>query len=227
MCDKGKFKIITNEKFKIIRTVIDKYKLKNKVSYLCSIANVSRSGYYNYFFSDSINVRNNQEIKDLESYDNILSEFNFKNRRKRAKQIKMTLENEFGIVYNLKRIRRIMKKYTIVCPHRKANPYRRMMKATKEHSVLPNKLNREFKQGIPVKVLLTDISYLFYKNRQKAYLSTILDASTNEVLSYNVSKTLKIDIAINTIDKLIASNSTILDKDAYIHSDQGVHYTRY
>ena len=25
----------------------------------------------------------------------------------------------------------IMKKYNIVCPHRKANPYRRMMKATK------------------------------------------------------------------------------------------------
>lgn len=87
-----------------------------------------------------------------------------------------------------------MKKYNIICPHRKANPYRRMMKATKEHTVLPNLLNRDFKQGIPAKVLLTDITYLFYKDGQKAYLSTILDASTNEILSHNLSESLKINI---------------------------------
>jgi hypothetical protein len=52
----------------------------------------------------------------------------------------MVLESEYGIKYNLKRIRRIMKKYNIVCPIRKTNAYRKMMKATKEHKVLPNLL---------------------------------------------------------------------------------------
>jgi len=80
-----------------------------------------------------------------------------------------------------------MKKYGIVCPIRKANPYRRMMKATKEHRVVPNRLNRLFKQGVPGKVLLTDITYLHYGKGKKAYLSTILDSSTNEILAYNVS----------------------------------------
>ena len=94
----------------------------------------------------------------------------------------MTLAGQFNVVYNLKRIRRIMKKYKIVCPIRKANPYRRMMKATQEHTVVPNLLNREFKQGIPGKVLLTDITYLYYGNGQKAYLSTIKDGSTDEIL---------------------------------------------
>ena len=89
----------------------------------------------------------------------------------------MTLATHFGINYNLKRIRRIMKKFEIVCPIRKANPYRRMAKATKEHTVLPNILDRKFKQGIPGKVLVTDITYLFYKNGKKGYLSTILDRS--------------------------------------------------
>jgi len=28
-----------------------------------------------------------------------------------------------------------MEKYAIICPIRKANPYKRMMKATQEHSV--------------------------------------------------------------------------------------------
>ena len=82
MCDKGKIKIIISEKFKIIKTIIEKYNLKNKVSYLCNIANVSRSGYYNYFSSDSTNPRNTRDTKDLESYNNILSAFNFKNRKK-------------------------------------------------------------------------------------------------------------------------------------------------
>lgn len=195
------------------------------VRYMCDISCVSRSGYYKYFSSTTIKKRKSNEVRDLESRNNILKAYNFKNRKKGARQIKMILNNHFGINYNLKRIRRIMKKYNIICPHRKANPYRRMMKATKEHTVLPNLLNREFKQKCPGKVLLTDISYLFFKNGQKAYLSTILDASTNEILSYNISKSLKIDIVIDTLDKLIKNNSYILRKDSFIHSDQGVHYT--
>ena len=195
------------------------------ISYLCNISGVSRSGYYRYFSSATIEKRKSNEIKDLESKENILKAYNFKNRKKGAKQIKMTLKNNFNINYNLKRIRRIMKKYNIVCPHRKANPYRRMMKATKEHTVLPNLLNRKFKQESPGKVLLTDISYLFFKHGQKAYLSTILDASTNEVLAYNISKSLKIDIVTDTIDKLIKNNSSLLRNDSFIHSDQGAHYT--
>lgn len=74
----------------------------------------------------------------------------------------MTLAGQYGITYNLKRIRRIMKKYGVFCPIRKANPYKKMMKATQEHRVLPNLLNRNFKQNTPGKVLLTDITYLFY-----------------------------------------------------------------
>lgn len=126
------------------------------------MSGVSRFGYYNYFSSKSIFKRDNQEGRDLESYKNILAAFNFKNSKKGARQIKMTLSDYFSINYNLKRIRIIMKKYNVICPHRKAKPYRRMIKATKEHAVLPNLLNREFKQNILRKVLLTDITYLFF-----------------------------------------------------------------
>ena len=73
--------------------------------------------------------------------------------------------------------------------------------------------------------MLTGISYLFFKHGQKAYLSTILDACTNEILAYNISKSLKIDIVTDTIDKLIKNNSSILRNDSFIHSDQGAHYT--
>jgi len=93
------------------------------------------------------------------------------------------LEQDFNMIINRKCIQRIMRKYNIKCPIRKANPYRRMMKATKEHTVVPNLLNREFKQDVVEKVLLTDITYMPYVTSYIAYLSTIKDASTNEILA--------------------------------------------
>ena len=101
-----------------------------------------------------------------------------------------------------------------------------MVESTREHKVLPNLLNRNFKQNIPSKVLLTDITYLFYKNRsKKAYLSTIKDTSTNEILAYNVSESLTLDIVIDTLAKLKKSERVKFHKEAFIYSDQGVHYT--
>ncbi len=94
-----------------------------------------------------------------------------------------------------------MKKYGIICPIRRENPYKKMLKATKEHFVVPNRLKREFRQGVPGKVLLTDITYLFYGKNPKGYLSTILDGSTNEVLAYHVSERLTLDIATTTLHK--------------------------
>jgi hypothetical protein len=168
----------------LIAFIIRKYKLKNMISYLCKKTGVSRSGYYSYFSLRSDGLREQRNNQDERIRDIILKAYNFKNRKKGARQIKMTLAGQYGIIYNLKRIRRIMKKYNIVCPIRKANPYKKMMKATREHSTLPNLLNRNFKQNIPGKVLLTDITYLFYGQGKKAYLSTIKDGSTNEILAY-------------------------------------------
>jgi len=193
------------------------------IGYLCAIANVSRSGYYRYFSEEAVLTRHKQNEADEVVKEVILKAFHFRGRKKGARQIKMTLENQYEIIYNLKRIRRIMKKFNIVCPIRKANPARRMAKATKEHRTCPNKLDRNFKQGVAGKVLLTDITYLTYGGGQRAYLSTIKDAETNEILAYEVSSTLSIEIALNTLHKL--KKHRHLREDAFIHSDQGFHYT--
>lgn len=82
------------------------------------------------------------------------------------------------------------------------HPIRRMMKATQERRVMPNLSKRQFKQGVPGKVLLTDITYIFYGTGYKAYLSTIKDGSTNEILAYHVSDRITMDLAIDTLLKL-------------------------
>jgi len=193
------------------------------VSYFCEVMEVSRSGYYNYFDEKSAEKRVAQHQADEVIKEIILKAYLFRGRKKGARQIKMTLQNQYGITYNLKRIRRIMKKFEIVCPIRKANPYRRMAKATKEHRTCQNVLQRNFKQGVAGKILLTDITYLPYKGGKRAYLSTVKDAETNEILAYEVSSSLSMEIAFNTLQKL--KKHRHLTEDAFIHSDQGFHYT--
>lgn len=209
--------------FEIIKDTITKNKLNGTISYFCGLLNVSRSGYYNYINSQT--VRESKERLDIKSRDIILKAFNRRGYKKGSRSIKMILENEFNIIYSLKKIRRIMRKYNIVCPHRKPNPYKKLVKATKEHRVIANILNREFKQNVPGRVLLTDITYLPYANSQMAYLSTILDASTGEVLAYHQSKNITLDIATETIHKLVKQKKVKLSEDVFIHSDQGSHYT--
>lgn len=215
--------LTTKETFELINQTIINNNYVNMVSHFCELLNVSRSGYYRYI--NTSEQRKLNEDNDIISRDNILKAFDHRGYKKGSRSIKMTLENEFNIIYSRKKIQRIMRKYNIVCPIRKANPYRRMAKATKEHNVVPNLLKRNFKQGIPCKVLLTDITYLPYGNGHMAYLSTIKDGSCNDILAYNVSDRITLDIATTTISNLINDHKDSLHKDAFIHSDQGVHYT--
>lgn len=194
------------------------------VSYLCKLVGVSRSGYYRYFSEEAELNRQARDQEDEVVKEIVLKAYNFRRRKKGARQIKMTLKNQYQITYNLKRIRCIMEKFQIICPIRKANPYRRMAIATKEHRTLPNLLNRKFKQGIARKVLLTDITYLSYGKGKRAYLSAIKDAETNEILAYETSDKITLDIALNTLKKL-KKNGVKLAEGAFIHSNQGFHYT--
>ena len=213
----------TNEIFQLIYDTVKRYGWTRMTAYFCEILGVSRSGYYRHISTES--ARMEREAKDLAVRDTILKAFNKRGYKKGSRSIKILLEQEENIVYSRKRIQRIMRKFSIICPIRKANPYRRMMKATREHTVVANKLNRNFKQGLPGKVLLTDITYLQYGNSRTAYLSTVKDASTNEILAYHLSERITLDIALTTIDKLVESNKSLLQPDAFIHSDQGCHYT--
>ncbi|AJQ26241.1 HTH-like domain containing protein [Pelosinus fermentans JBW45] len=212
-----KKKIRSVDIFQLINEIVRKYNLKNLTSYLCEIACVSRSGYYHYINAESTRV--GREKSDLEVREVILKAFNRRGYKKGSRSIKMILENELSIVYSLKRIRRIMKKYNIICPHRQANPYRQIAKATQEHRIVPNLLERNFKQGQPGKVLLTDITYLPHNGTDMAYLSTILDASTGEILVHHISKRITLDIATDTIGKLTKQRRVKLTKDVFIHSD--------
>ena len=192
------------------------------ISYMCEIAGVSRSGFYAWL--DAAPTRDRRDEQDRKDFDLILEAYRFRGYRKGARSIYMRLLH-IGVIMNVKKIRRLMKKFNLVCPIRKANPYRRMAKALATSNVAPNIVRREFKQE-PRKVLLTDITYLFFEGG-KCYLSTILDAFTHEILAYQLSMSLKVDFVLDTVDQLVEQHGCTLDNETIVHSDQGCHYTSY
>lgn len=210
-------------KFEIIHDVVSKENNMLNISMLCDIAGVSRSGYYRWV--NAAEYREKQELKDRADFEIILKAYNHRGYSKGAKGIYMHLiHQEEPIVMNLKKIRRLMKKYNLICPIRKANPYRRMAKALKTSNVAENLVNREFTKYGPRKILLTDITYIPY-NGKFCYLSTILDAFTKQILAYVLSDSLEVDFVLETVNILIEKHGVDITTETIIHSDQGCHYT--
>ena len=210
-------------KFEIIHDVVSKENNMLNISMLCDIAGVSRSGYYRWV--NAAENREKQELKDRADFEIILKAYNHRGYSKGAKGIYMHLiHQEEPIVMNLKKIRRLMKKYNLICPIRKANPYRRMAKALKTSNVAENLVNREFTKYGPRKILLTDITYIPY-NGKLCYLSTILDACTKQILAYVLSDSLEVDFVLETVNILIEKHGVDITTETIIHSDQGCHYT--
>ena len=170
---------------------------------------------------------NQKEIQDQKDLDLILKAYKHRGYAKGRRGIRMQLLHK-GIVMNEKKISRLMKKFNLVCSIRKANPYRRMMKALQTSNVAQNLLERNFESYGPGYVLLTDITYLFFSRaRIKAYLSVIKDAFTKQVKAYVVSLSLEEDFVLETIEILFINHKDDIHTDALLHSDQGAHYTSY
>ena len=213
--------MITQGKYEIIHSAVYKDNNLLSISKLCKIAGVSRSGYYAWI--DAAPLREKREDTDRKDFEIILEAYKFRGYAKGARGIYMRLLH-IKKHMNLKKIRRLMKKYGLKCPFRGPNAYRQMAKMIKTNAVFPNVVNREFVKGGIRKVLLTDITYIFYDGGV-CYLSTILDAFTREILAYELSTNLMVNFVLKTVDDLIAEYGSTLDDTTIIHSDQGCHYT--
>jgi transposase InsO family protein len=216
--------IQASAKYAIIREMTLRDNNRLNISWLCETACVSRSGYYSYIENEA--KRQEREEADRKDFLLIVEAYKFRGYDKGARGIKMRLLHlDPPVNMNLKKIRRLMKKYRLLCPIRKANPYRRMAKALKTSHVSPNLVARQFEAHGPRKVLLTDITYILYKDSGKCYLSTIIDAFTKQLLAWVLSKSLEVDFVLETVELLVKNHGDELSPDTLLHSDQGVHYT--
>ena len=213
----------SESKFEIIHETINKANNTLSVKMLCEIAGVSRSGYYNWVHS--ADKRAEKEAQDRADFELVLTAYSFRGYDKGAQGIYMRLLHmNPPVVMNVKKIRRLMKKYGLMCNIRKANPYRRMAKAIKTNNVADNLVKRKFEKYGPRRILLTDITYVPFDGRF-CYLSAIIDAFTKQILSYVLSESLEVDFVLETVNLMIEKHGVSLTTKTILHSDQGCHYT--
>jgi len=185
---------------------------------LCNIANVSRSGYYRWL--------KNADIPDKDYEDFLLIKEIFeKGKRKLGwRTIQMKLYAKHKIVMNHKKIIRIKIKYQMFTKIRRTNPYKAVMKKTKEHRTFENILGRNFNQKAPFRAFGTDITYLPFNHRM-AYLSAVKDFASGEIIAFELSQHLDMSIVLNTVKNMNNNPFVSSLQDVLIHSDQGFHYT--
>ena len=182
---------------------------------------MSRSGYYRWI--SSRDVYEARQLRDINDFRSIKEAYDFRGYAKGYRSICMRLKR-MGTPMNHKKVLRLMNKFGLKCPVRKANPYRRMARDLKTDTVLKNYVNREFREHGPRRILLTDITYIRLKDRF-CYLSVIKDAYTMQILAYKLSESLEVDFVLDTINQLLSEHKCSLDDETIIHSDQGCHYT--
>jgi putative transposase len=194
--------------------------MKKDVGLACAFTRVSRSGYYRWLQTAD------KQDPDHEDYL-LIKELYDKGRGKYGhRTITMKLVRDKQITMNHKKVLRIMNKYELVAKVRRKNPYKMIMKKTQEHRTCDNILAREFKQLVPLRILCTDITYLWV-NHRFAYLSVIKDIASREIVAWSLSWYIDMNLVLETVNGLkqnAESNSWPLE-NVLLHSDQGFHYT--
>lgn len=181
---------------------------------MCEILNISRKTYYKYRYTLDKDYKDYLEIKRI-----------FEEGREMYgyRRIKKSMLEQTGWVINHKKIIRIMKKYNLKVRYKdvfKAN----WVKKRIDENVKPNLLKRNFKAEYENKKWVTDITYLIY-NRKRAYLSSIMDLNTRNIISYKISYKLDNELVISTLNEAISKQKDVTG--LIIHSDQGFQYTSY
>ena len=211
-----------SDKYQLIHSIILTEGNSFTINLLCEIAEVSRSGYYKWL--ENATKRAVKEREDYEQHLLIKKIFLKKKRKAGWRVIKMELERQKTIM-NHKKIRRLMKKFGLIAQVRRKNPYKQILKATQEHSQMPNILNRNFSQTEPFKAFGTDITYLRDGNGQRLYLSVLRDIASGEVIAHYWSRSLGLHLSLEIIKQAVSSIGKESLKSSLIHSDQGFHYT--
>lgn len=180
---------------------------------MCAVLEISKRTYYKYRKSDDPDYLDYLMIKNV---------FNKSKGTYGYRRITEGLKIEYGVIFNHKKVARIMRKYCLKPEYiKRSRPsnYKRI-----EENVKPNILKRNFKADKPNQKWTTDITYLIFQNK-RLYLSTILDLYDRKVVAYKISKFNNIRLVIDTVNEAINKRKDV--HGLILHSDQGFQYTSF
>lgn len=134
------------------------------------------------------------------------------------RRVQAELMNQYSLKVNHKKVQRIMREENLLSYIRRKKF--RFFKSS-EKSIIPDLIQRNFKSKAPCEKWYTDVS-TFTFGKTPIYLSAIIDGYNNEVISYQISSSPNLKLAIQTLKSALDSRKP---KKLILHSDQGSIYT--
>ncbi len=179
---------------------------------MCKILCMTRQNYYKYRYRID---------KDYYDYLEIKSAFEKGLELYGARRIKKAIKIDTGWIVNLKKIRRIMIKYGLKVKYYKV--FKPNLNAKRiEENVKPNLIKRNFDANQINQKWSTDITYIIH-NGKRAYLSSIMDLYTRDIIAYKISNRINNKLVIDTLNEVIRKQKDV--NGVILHSDQGFQYT--
>lgn len=192
------------------------------ITRILNISCIPRTTYYEILRNDVYGkYAEKKEEQDCRDTEIIRTVINYKGFGKGSRQIYMCMKDITGVQFGLKKIRRLMKKAGIETNIRKKNRSRKIAREMLKNSVKPNLLKRTFKLHEPNEVRLTDVTYLDFGDRQRAYASACKDPVTGKLLDFTVSMNNDLSLVMKTLDNISGDHHS---DHALFHSDQGALY---
>ena len=174
---------------------------------MCEVLEISPKTYYKY---------RNVADKDYEDYKLVRKVFNASMRTYGYRRITDELRERYGIIYNNKKVLRIMNKYGIQPLYIK-NQQRNSSKERVEKFIKPDLLKRDFNQ----KGWVTDVTYLDYAGK-RSFLSSIINLENRKIVSSHISNRNDNKLVLDTLHK--ALKKIKVPSGLVLHSDQGFQY---
>ena len=181
---------------------------------LCEIINVSCSGYYKWKNRPACEHEWETEelaVKIQRIYDESDSTYG-------VERIHLAVNRELDGVFNIKRIRRVMKIMGISSVIRRKRP--NYVKSIPEH-IYENEINRDFTATKPNEKWFTDVTYLKVCNTN-VYLSAIIDTYDQSIVAWKISHINDYQLVKDTLEMAFETNP---DAKPYIQSDRASQYT--
>jgi transposase InsO family protein len=182
---------------------------------MCSVFNISKSGYYSRFnrLSSKWEKENNELILEI---------INIHEKSKQtygSPRITAELKSQ-DINVSRPRVARLMKKANIRSKIRR----KYVVTTDSKHSfeIAPNILNRDFKAESPGQKWVSDITYIGTKQRW-LYLTVVLDLYDRKIIGWSLSSSLKAKETVIPALKMALNNRSKCDSLIF-HSDRGVQY---
>lgn len=181
---------------------------------MCNVLNLNRKTYYKY---------RNTVDKDYYDYLEIKRVFEEGREMYGYRRIKKAILEQTGWIVNHKKILRIMEKYDLKVRYKDVFKINWVKKHIEEN-VKPNLLKRNFNAEHKNQKWVTDITYIIY-NKKRAYLSSIMDLNTRNIIAYKISYKMDNELVIYTLNEAISKQKDVTG--VILHSDQGFQYTSY